>query len=306
MPLDTIDSIRAFNRDYTRWLGLLDRAYLDGPYTLTEARILYELANRDGLAASLLIEELHLDAAYLSRILKAFRGSGLVESRPDPGDQRRQILSITEKGRAEAADLAHRSRAAISASLEDLAPAGRERLAGAMQAIRDCLGKERRDPQVVLRPHRVGDVARIVHRQAILYAGEYGWNGEYEALALEIAARFLRDFKPGREACHVAEREGEIVGAVFLVEDDAETGRLRLLHVEREARGLGVGRLLVRACIASARAAGYRRLTLWTNDVLAAARRLYESEGFRLVSEERHRSFGKDLNGQVWSLDLDG
>lgn len=301
---DAIETIRAFNRFYTNRIGALDRAFMDTPYTLTEARVIYELAAQGTSSASKLAEELSLDPAYLSRLLKSFADKGLVETRRDPDDGRGRLLALTLRGRGTATDLAQRSRQRIAALLYKLDGDARYDLASAMEKIRTLLSEVREPIPVTIRPHRVGDIAFIVHRQARLYAGEYGWNGEYEALASIIAGNFLKDFKPGREYCWVAERNGAIAGSVFLVEASKETAKLRLLYVEPSARGLGLGRTLVRRCIAFARDAGYSRLELWTNDVLAAARAIYQAEGFSLAAEEKHHSFGKDLTGQTWTLDL--
>lgn len=301
---DAIETIRAFNRFYTNRIGALDRAFMDTPYTLTEARVIYELAAQGTTSASKLAEELSLDPAYLSRLLKSFADAGIVETRRDPEDGRGRLLALTLRGRGTATDLAQRSRQRIAALLNKLDGDARYDLASAMEKIRTLLSEAPEPMPVTIRPHRVGDIAFIVHRQARLYAGEYGWNAEYEALASIIAGNFLKDFKPGREYCWVAERNGAIAGSVFLVEASKETAKLRLLYVEPSARGLGLGRTLVRRCIAFARDAGYSRLELWTNDVLAAARAIYQAEGFSLTAEEKHQSFGKDLTGQTWALDL--
>ncbi len=301
-PADCIETVRAFNRFYTNQLGLLGRAFLDSRFTLTEARIIYELAARPGLPAKKLIEELHLDPAYLSRILKKFRGDGLLTTRPDPQDQRSQLLELTAEGLSEARVLAVRSREEIAAMLSPLNAAQQETIASAMGRIEALLSAATRN--FILRPHQPGDISWVLGRQTKLYVEEYGWNGEYEGLAMQIAADFIENFKPGREFCWIAEAGGEIAGSVFLVDAGGGTAKLRLLHVEPFARGLGIGRALVRQCIAFAREAGYETLTLWTNDVLVSARRIYEAEGFVLVAEERHHSFGKDLNGQTWQLGL--
>ncbi|MCV9960938.1 helix-turn-helix domain-containing GNAT family N-acetyltransferase [Pararhizobium sp. BT-229] len=301
-PADQIETVRAFNRFYTNQLGLLGRAFLDSRFTLTEARIIYELAARPGLQAKTLIDELHLDPAYLSRILKKFRGDGLLSTRPDPQDQRSQLLELTADGLSHARTLASRSRQDIAAMLGPLSKPQQETVAMAMGRIESLLSA-RADKDFILRPHQPGDISLVLGRQTKLYVEEYGWNSDYEALAMQIAADFIRNFKPGREFCWIAEAGGEIAGSVFLV-DAGGTAKLRLLYVEPFARGLGIGRALVRECIAFARSAGYEILTLWTNDVLASARRIYETEGFTLVSEERHHSFGKDLNGQNWQMGL--
>ena len=302
-PADRIETVRAFNRFYTNQLGLLGRAFLDSRFTLTEARIIYELAARPGLPAKKLIEELHLDPAYLSRILKKFRGDGLLTTRPDPQDQRSQLLELTAEGVSQARALAVRSREEIAAMLSPLNAAQQEMIATAMGRIETLLSAPSAS-NFTLRAHQPGDISWVLGRQTKLYAEEYGWNGNYEGLILQIAGDFINHFKPGREFCWIAEFGGEIAGSVFLVDAGGGTARLRLLYVEPFARGLGIGRALVRQCIAFAREAGYKTLTLWTNDVLVSARRIYQAEGFVLVAEERHHSFGKDLNGQTWQLSL--
>lgn len=302
-PADRIETVRAFNRFYTNQLGLLGRAFLESRFTLTEARIIYELAARPGLPAKKLIEELHLDPAYLSRILKKFRSDELLTTRPDPQDQRSQLLELTVEGVSQARVLAVRSREEIAAMLSPLNTTQQEAIATAMGRIEAMLSASA-TKDFTLRAHQPGDISWVLGRQTKLYVEEYGWNGEYEGLAMQIAADFIQNFKPGREFCWIAEAGGEIAGSVFLVDAGAGTAKLRLLYVEPFARGLGIGRSLVRQCIAFAREAGYATLALWTNDVLVSARRIYEAEGFVLVAEERHHSFGKDLNGQTWQLDL--
>lgn len=302
-PVDRIETVRAFNRFYTNQLGLLGRAFLDSRFTLTEARIIYELAARPGLPAKKLIEELHLDPAYLSRILKKFRGDGLLTTRPDPQDQRSQLLELTVEGLSEARVLAVRSRQEIAAMLSPLNATQQETIATAMGWIETLLAAPAAR-NFILRPHQPGDISFVLSRQTKLYIDEYGWNDDYEGLAMQIAADFIQNFKPSREFCWIAESGGEIAGSVFLVDAGGGTAKLRLLYVEPFARGLGIGRALVHQCVAFARDAGYETLTLWTNDVLVSARRIYEAEGFSLVSEERHHSFGKDLNGQTWQLSL--
>jgi len=248
---------------------------------------------------------LRLDPAYLARILRKFAMAGLIETNPDPADGRRRILALTAEGRGELTTLQTAADRDIGRLVDGLSDERLAELANALRRTEELLGEtEAGKGQVTLRPHRAGDVGWVIERQSRLYADEYGWNDEYEALVCEIGAAFIRDFKPGKEFCWIAEREGERLGAVFLVQKSEGVAQLRLLHVERAARGMGVGSRLVAECVETARRGGYRRIVLWTNDVLADARRLYERAGFRLASEERHRSFGKDLNGQYWELDL--
>ncbi|WEZ83143.1 helix-turn-helix domain-containing GNAT family N-acetyltransferase [Rhizobium sp. 32-5/1] len=303
--LATIEAIRAFNRLYTNQLGLIGRAFLDSPYSLTEARILFELNARPAPVARQIAEDLQLDTAYLSRVIKAFREQGLLTTRPDPADKRSQTITLTTKGRAETADLADRSRRQITQQLGRLSENQQRSMVQAMATIATLLSHDP-DPQTkfTIRGHAPGDIGWIVHRQMKLYAAEYGWNSDYEGLISRIAGDFLIDFKPGREYCWIAEKDGTIAGSVFLVDAGDSLAKLRLLYVEPFARGLGIGKALVQTCITFAREAGYQQLTLWTNDVLIAARGIYEAEGFVLVAEERHHSFGKDLNGQTWQLDL--
>lgn len=321
--------IRRFNRFYTRLIGLLEETLTRSVYTLTEARVLFELGHRSsavaaepgdargflakafhldiGPVASEIADELRLDPAYLTRILRKFSEAGLTEVRADPADRRRRILSLTARGSAELAGLqaaADREIARLTAGLGEDAAA---ELSGALQRVMRLLGGGAMGAgQIVLRPHRIGDIGWVIQRQAALYAGEYGWNGEFEAFLAEIGRDFIRDFREGRDFCWIAERDGEPAGAVFLVHDssDETVAKLRMLHVEHAARGLGVGRALVETCVEQARACGYAKLSLWTNDILATARRIYERSGFVLTSEDRHHSFGKDLVGQYWEMKL--
>lgn len=296
-----IARVRAFNRFYTRAAGLLGR-YLGSPHSLTEARVLYELFARDGLSASQLCEDLGLDAGYLSRLMRRFEAAGHIERRPDRTDRRRSLIALTQAGREDFAPYDAASRREVGALLARLRPGVRDRLVNAMAEVERLLSD--RDGEVVVRRHRPGDISLIVAAQARIYHGEFGWNHEYEALAARIAADFIDRHDPARERAFVAERAGQVVGAVFCVDAGKGVAKLRLLHVEASERGTGLGRRLVRDCIAFAREAGYRRMTLWTNDVLTAARRLYESEGFVMTASERHRSFGADLVGETWELAL--
>lgn len=311
-----IAAIRRYNRGYTRWLGLLDEHHLDSGYTLTEMRVLYELAHRRDASAAELARDLGLDAGYLSRILKSFDARGLLVKTPSPGDARQRRLSLSAAGREAYAPLNRAAAGQLQRLLRGLAPREVEELASAMQRIETLLAgaggaapapaAARAAPPepFVLRPLRVGDIGWVAHRQGLLYAQEYGWDATFEALVAEIGATFVRRFDPAHEQAWIAEREGAIVGSVFLVRKSPRVAQLRLLYVEASARGLGLGARLVDECLAFARARGYRRMVLWTNDVLVAARRIYEARGFVLESEERHHSFGKDLVGQYWALDL--
>jgi DNA-binding MarR family transcriptional regulator/GNAT superfamily N-acetyltransferase len=304
----TVQDVRAFNRFYTGVIGALDYGrHLYAPYTLTESRVLYELAQVPHLDAADLRALLALDAGYLSRILNRFEDAGLVERGPSQSDPRRRRVRLTARGREAAALLDERARETVGTMLDTVAPADRPRLAEAMRTIRDILGEAdgARSGEVVLREPRPGDLGWIVQRNAALYAAEYGWNADYEGLVARIVADFAEDHDPHLERVWIAERAGRPVGCVMCVRDDAPgTARLRLLLVEPEARGHGVGDRLVRAVIDFARGVGYRDLVLWTNDVLGGARRIYQRHGFVLVAEKPHRSFGKDLVGQDWRLDL--
>jgi DNA-binding MarR family transcriptional regulator/GNAT superfamily N-acetyltransferase len=304
---EQIAAIRAFNRFYTRQLGLLDEGVLTSAFSLAEARILYELAHRGGLTSADLGRDLGLDAGYLSRILSKLEGRRLLTRRPSRSDGRQMVLSLTQAGRKAFAPLDAASRKQIAALLEPLPTGGRDKLVGCMQTVQRLLGgaPEAKVPYVLREP-QAGDIGWIIHRQGILYASEYGWNEKFEALVAEIAGDFANSFDPKKERCWVAERDGEVVGSVFVVRETATRAKLRLLYVEPSARGLGIGRRLVDECIRFARAKGYKTLTLWTNDVLVAARRIYQQAGFKLVKEERHYSFGKHLVGQNWDLQLRG
>lgn len=300
-----VAAIRDFNRFYTRQIGLLEEKLYASEFSLSEARVLYELAHRDGLTASDLARDLGLDAGYLSRILRKMQARGLLVRRPEQSDRRRSLLALTDRGRQAFAPLDQGSRREISTMINPLPAAEREKLVRAMKTIHLVLGSaaEQKVPYI-LRPPGPGDLGWIVHRQGVLYRQEYGWDETFEVLVAEIAGAFFKNFDPRRERCWIAERDGEVVGSVFLVDGGGDTAKLRLLYVEPGARGLGIGARLVDECISFARERGYRELTLWTNSILVAARRLYETRGFRLVAEEPHHSFGKDLVGQTWVLPL--
>jgi DNA-binding MarR family transcriptional regulator/GNAT superfamily N-acetyltransferase len=300
-----VGAVRRFNRFWTRQIGVLREGYLESEFSLTEVRVLYELAHREESTASELGEELGLDAGYLSRILGGFEERGLIHRRPSEADGRRKLLRLTERGREVFAPLDARSRDDIGAMLGGMSTQEQEDLVGAMRTIEGLVGV-RREPEVpyLLRPPGAGDMGWVVHRHGVLYATEYGWDERFEALVAQIVAQFIQHYDPRVERCWIAEREGEIVGSVFLVKQSEEIAKLRLLLVEPKARGLGIGSRLVEECIRFAGQAGYRKVTLWTNDVLHSARRIYEGMGFRLVHEEPHHSFGHNLVGQTWELVL--
>jgi DNA-binding MarR family transcriptional regulator/GNAT superfamily N-acetyltransferase len=301
-----IAEIRAFNRFYTRLVGALDEGLLRSPWSLLECRILYELGSGGWTTAAALGAELDMDAGYLSRLLKKLREAGLVEAAASAADARAQDLSLTPEGTAAYGRLDAASRADVAALLAPLPGPDAQALVAAMRRIRALLDPAAPKAPVVVRPHRVGEIGHVVGRQGALYHEEHGWDATFEGFVAEIAGSFARAHDPRREGCFVADRDGAVLGAAFVVDAGDGIARLRMLYVEPAARGEGVGRRLVETCIGFARQAGYRRMTLWTNDILHAARRLYEAAGFRLVSEERHRSFGRDLVGQTWDLDLLG
>ena len=300
-----VAAVRRFNRFYTKQIGLLHEGYLESPFSLSEVRVLYELAHREKPTAAELGRELGLDAGYLSRILRGFERRHLVERTASKADGRQSHLALTERGRAAFAPLQARSHADIGAMLGKLSDADQKRVLEAMHTIEGLLGaRPEGTAAYVLRPHQPGDMGWVVHRHGALYAQEYGWDEQFEALVASIVAKFIQRYDPKRERAWIAEKDGEIVGSVFLVRQSATVAKLRLLLVEPRARGLGIGARLVGECVHFARQAGYRKITLWTNSVLRAARRIYESAGFRLVHRERHRSFGHDLVGETWELPL--
>jgi DNA-binding MarR family transcriptional regulator/GNAT superfamily N-acetyltransferase len=303
-----IDEVRSFNRFYTREIGLLNRNLPATDLSLPEARVLYELAQapEGGLTAAEIGRTLRMDKAHLSRIVARFVTGGLAVSRVSPDHRKHRLLTLTDAGRKVFAAAEAGARAQVDALLEPVDAGGRNRLVEAMHDIRVTLrDRAAEDGELTLRPLRPGDVGWIIHRQAVLYTQEYGWDWTYEGLASRILGAFVAEFDPAREDGWVAERGGAIVGSIFLMKsDDPAVAKLRLLYVEPSARGAGVGRRLVRTCITRARELGYRELTLWTNDILVAARRIYQAAGFRLVSEAPHHSFGHDLVGQTWTLDL--
>jgi DNA-binding MarR family transcriptional regulator/GNAT superfamily N-acetyltransferase len=299
-----VAALRGFNRVYTMQLGLLDAHLDDSPFTLSEARILYELANRTDPTAAEIARVLRLDPAQISRTIKRFANRGLVTMRDDPSHGRHQLLSLTGPGRAAFAALEGNTQRAVGALLDGLPPFRRAAMLSAARTITRIFEQDT-TPRPVLRGLRPGDLGMVTARQAILYAEEYGWNGDYEALVARILADFHQSFDPDRDAAWIAEMDGRMAGSIFLVHgDEPDVGKLRLLYVERDARGTGVGKMLVAACIDRARAVGYKRLDLWTNSVLSAARAIYERAGFVLVDETPHHSFGQDLIGQTWSLAL--
>jgi DNA-binding MarR family transcriptional regulator/N-acetylglutamate synthase-like GNAT family acetyltransferase len=300
-----IDAIRRFNRFFTRRIGVLREGLLHTPYSLTEARILFEIANHDDLTASDLSRELGLDPGYLSRILSGLERRNLIDKTPSESDARRRLLALTPEGRDAFSLLDARSREEVAEMLGELSEEDQRRLLEAMRTIERILDKGfKYSEPFFLRTHEPGDMGWVVHRHGVLYAREYGWDERFEALVAQIVADFVNNFDPAKERCWIAEMEGERVGCVFVVKASDEVAKLRLLLVEPKARGLGLGSRLVEECIRFARSRGYKTLTLWTNSVLDAARHIYEEQGFVLVEEEEHHSFGKDLVGQNWELAL--
>ncbi len=292
-----IAAVRQFNRTYTQRIGVLDEGYLDTPFSLTQGRVLYELADDDGVTAKDIAAKLALDPGYLSRMLRAFQQYGLVESKRGASDGRRKALSLTPAGRAAFAPLDRNAKTGIARMLAPLTPARQEALTGSMARIIALLDTAAEAP-IALRPHRAGDIGWIVERHGALYAAEYGWNSDFEAMVAEIGAALLRDFDPRREACWIAERDGERLGSIALARRGDEVAQLRLLLVEPAARGLGLGARLVGECLDFARGAGYRRIMLETYSVLTAARRIYAAVGFGLTEEHAERAYGHDLNGR--------
>ncbi len=303
--LHRIEKVRRFNRFYTRRIGVLREGLHDSPYPLAQARIIYEMAHRGETTATELGRELGLDAGYLSRLLRGLKRAGVVDSRRAPNDGRQNILSLSDRGEEAFALLNARSRQDNAALLEELAGADQSRLIVAMETVQELLGAgAARGEPYILRGPEPGDMGWVVHRHGVLYAEEFGWDETFEALVAGIAADFVAGFDARRERCWLAEREGEVVASVFLVQHSKTIAKLRLMLVEPKARGLGIGVRLVEECIRFARRAGYTKLRLWTNSVLLAARRIYAEAGFELIHEEPHHSFGHDLVGETWQLDL--
>jgi DNA-binding MarR family transcriptional regulator/N-acetylglutamate synthase-like GNAT family acetyltransferase len=303
--LGGIEAVRRFSRFYTRRIGVLEERFLGSEFSLTEGRILFELAHHETSTASELAKELGLNPGYLSRTLKKLEDRRLVDRTTSSTDARQNLLQLTEKGAQRFAELNARSRSDVAMMLARLSVAEEKRLVGALQEVEALLGDEapRRVPYI-LRPHQPGDMGWVIQRHGELYAREYGWDETMEAFVAEIAAKFIKEFDPKKERAWIAEKDGDNVGCVFLVRESDEVAKLRLLLVDPKARGLGIGKRLVEECIKFARMKGYRKITLWTNDILTTARHIYEQTGFKLVSEERHHRFGHHLVGQNWELEL--
>jgi DNA-binding MarR family transcriptional regulator/predicted N-acetyltransferase YhbS len=298
-----VAAVRRFNRFYTAKIGVLQEGLPGGPYSLTETRVLFELGQRDGATAGELARELGLDAGYLSRILAGFDADGLLARVPSPADRRKGLLSLTPHGHAVLAPLVARSDAEIGALLATLPEAAARGVMAAMRTIETALGGDT-GAAWLLRPLRPGDLGWVISRHGAIYAEEFGWDPSFETFVAEIAAGIMKNFDPRREAAWIAERDGVPIGSVFLVRESDQVAKLRLLIVEPAARGLGIGARLSDECTRFARACGYRRITLWTNSVLLAARRVYVNAGYRLVHSEPYRGFGQDLVSETWELEL--
>jgi DNA-binding MarR family transcriptional regulator/N-acetylglutamate synthase-like GNAT family acetyltransferase len=304
-----IDTIRRFNRFYTRRIGVLQEGWQNSPFSLTEARVLYELAHREKPTATEVRNSLELDAGYLSRILSSFKKRGLIEKTPSEEDGRQSILALTDEGRKQFIPLETETNEQVGAMLEKLNENEQHHLIEAMRSIEQVLAPEEpagaaAKAPYLLRPHQPGDMGWVVHRQGVLYAQEYGYDERFEALAAEIVAKFIQHYDAKRERCWIAEKDGAVVGSVFLVAQSKTTSKLRLLYVERSARGLGIGSRLVSECIRFARQAGYKKMLLWTQSELDAARHIYQKAGFRVIEKKKHHSFRKDLVAETWELTL--
>jgi DNA-binding MarR family transcriptional regulator/GNAT superfamily N-acetyltransferase len=303
---DRIQTMRRFNRFYTRQIGALNEHLLESEFSLTEARVLYELAHRDKLTATELCNELALDPGYVSRMLRHFEKKGLLARHESAADARQALLSLTAEGRKAFAPLDVRSREQVGAILGKLSPLRQKRLLEAMHVIEEQLNaKPETKSPYLLRSHRPGDMGWVVHRHGVLYSQEYGYDERFEALVAEIVADFVQKFDPKRDACWMAEKDGEVVGSIFLVKKSRTVAKLRLLLVEPSARGMGIGKRLIEECVRFARQAGYKKIALWTQTELPAARHLYKQAGFALAGEKRHDSWGrKGLVAETWELKL--
>jgi len=302
---EILAAVRRFNRFYTRQIGLLEEGLLDSEFSLTQGRILYEMAHRTRTMAVELCKDLGLDAGYLSRILAGFQKAGLIEKTESPNDARQTLLSLTKKGRKAFEPLNARSNEQVATMMGKLAPAKQAELVEAMRTIESVLSSRNEPPSYLLRPHRPGDMGWVVQRHGLLYHQECGYDERFEALVAGIVSEFVEKFDLARDRCWIAERDGEIVGSVFVVKKSQSVAKLRLLLVDPSARGLGIGKRLVEECIRFARDAGYKKIMLWTQSELSAARRIYENAGFKLVGREKHQSWNrKDLIAETWELKL--
>jgi DNA-binding MarR family transcriptional regulator/GNAT superfamily N-acetyltransferase len=305
-PVETIEAVRRFNRFYTRRIGVLEESLLGSGLTLSQGRVVFELGRRSDWTAGEIATELRLDPAQVSRLLASLEKLMLIARRPSPLDGRQALVSLTARGCERYQLLDRRSADEVGKLLDGLPAGGRRRLLAAMSAIESLLGDAPVPPvPYIIRPPRPGDIGLVISRHGALYAEEYGWDETFEGFVAEIAGGFIKGFDAKRERCWIAERESQVVGSVFLVKGpDERTAKLRLLYVEPSARRLGIGARLVEECRVFARAAGYGRIVLWTNSVLVGARRIYEAAGYRLIESKPHHSFGRDLVGETWELDL--
>jgi DNA-binding MarR family transcriptional regulator/N-acetylglutamate synthase-like GNAT family acetyltransferase len=304
---DRISAVRQFNRFFTRQIGVLREGLLHTPFSLTESRIVFELANHDQMTAAEMCRNLGLDPGYLSRILGTLEQRGLLEKLRSENDGRQLLIRLSPLGRDAFELLDKRSRVEVEEMLNELSEEEQQRLLKAMRVVENLLDKSKGfkfSEPFILRPYEPGDMGWVVHRHGVLYAQEYGWDSTFEALVAGVVADFVNNFKPGRENCWIAEMDGEIVGSVFLVQLNEEIAKLRLLLVEPRVRGLGLGSRLVEECIRFARRCHYKKITLWTNSVLLEARHIYRKTGFKVVASEEYHSFGKDLVSETWELDL--
>ncbi|GAA1274794.1 MarR family transcriptional regulator [Planotetraspora silvatica] len=302
--MDMVAEVRAFNRFYTEVIGVLQAGLLDTPYSLTEARVLFELGTRDAAEASALRDLLDLDPGYLSRILTRFEADGLIFRERSPEDGRRQVVRLTDAGAQAYGILDDRSAAEVRTMLAALTDEDRRRLVTSMATIRGLLDADDRREPYVIRPPRPGDLGWVVHRHGVVYSQEYGWGTGFEALVARILADYADGHDPRREAGWIAEVDGAPAGCVFCVRKDDETAQLRLLLVEPSARGMGMGRRLVEECLAFARHAGYRRIMLWTRENLTSARRIYQSAGFVLAERHDGEESGEAVVDEIWTRDL--
>jgi DNA-binding MarR family transcriptional regulator/GNAT superfamily N-acetyltransferase len=303
---EKVEAVRRFDRFYTNRIGLLKPGFLKTRFPLTQARIIFELAQRHDLTASALTRALDIDAGYLSRILSAFEKDGLIQKSPSKSDNRHRLLRLTAKGRKAFSVLNERSKRKNAALLQSLSPEDQQRLLQAMQTLESLLGEAQAKPAApyLLRPHRAGDIGWIIHRHGVLYAEEYGFDETFEALVADILARFIQHHDPKREYLWIAEQDGERVGSIMIVDAGEEVAQLRILLVEPKARGRGIGKRLIEECIDFSKRAGYKKIKLWTQSLLVEARHLYEKAGFTLAEEKPHQSFGHDLVAQIWELPL--
>ena len=299
-----VAAVRHFTRFYTPLIGVFEEHYLKTPFSLTEGRVLYELAHRDAVTATALASDLNLDHGYLSRILRRFGEAGLVAKKRAPDDARQSLITITAKGRRAFAPLNQASSDQVAALLGKLSIADQERVVGAMQRLERLLGAQKPASPIVLRAHRPGDMGWVTSANASLYAQEYGWDASYEALVARITAEFIENFDPRRERCWIAEMDGERVGSVVVVRKTDAIAKLRLLIIDPKARGLGLGKRLVDECLRFAREAGYKSMTLWTQANLLAARGIYARAGFKCTAAEPNHAFGVDLISETWDREL--